>query len=367
MQSTKMNQLTVVFWNREDRRLRMVWRMILALLILAVVVGVLSVVGAALGIGVYVAAGGTLPNISQPDFTSQAQELTYHPLVRVFMVVFQGIGMVLGLLVAGRMADRRKFGDYGFHFNRQWWADLGFGMGLGAVCMAFIFLVELAFGWIKVTDLTSPGNTLPFALGIGLAVVNFILVGVQEELFSRGYLMRNLAEGFNWRGIGPKAALFISYFISSSIFGLLHLGNPNTSIISTLNLVVAGLFLGLGFLLTGELAIPIGLHITWNFFQGNVFGFPVSGGKAGATFIAIQQGGPDWMTGGAFGPEAGVIGLLAIALGCWLTVVWVKRTRGSAKLQESLAIFKPQLGKSTVAVQPAPEVDDMLQPGQIEA
>ncbi len=50
------------------------------------------------------------------------------------------------------------------------------------------------------------------------------------------------------------------------------------------------------------------------------------------------------MTGGAFGPEAGVIGLLAIALGCWLTVVWVKRTRGSVKLQERLAIFKPQPG-----------------------
>lgn len=358
MQSIKKHGLAFIFWNHEEQRLRMLWRMVLALLILAVVVGVLAVVGAALGIGVYVTTGGTLPELSQPDFTLQVQKLTYHPLVRVFMLVFQGIGMVLGLLLAGRLADRRKFGDYGFHVNRQWWADLGFGLGLGAVCMVFIFLVELAFGWIKVTDLTSPGNTLPFALGIGLAVVNFILVGVQEEIFSRGYLMRNLAEGFNWRGIGPRVALLIGYFISSSIFGLLHLGNPNTSIISTVNLVVAGLFLGLGFLLTGELAIPIGLHITWNFFQGNVFGFPVSGGKAGATFIAVEQGGPDWMTGGAFGPEAGVIGLLAIALGCWLTLVWVKRTRGSAKLRESLAIFKPQLGKAAVAAQPAAEAED---------
>lgn len=340
-----------VFWNREDRRLRMVWRMILALAVLAAVVGVLTAAGAALGIGVYAASGGLLPDSSQPDFTLQVQKLTYRPLVRVFMLVFQGIGVVLGLLAAGRLADRRKFSDYGFHLNRQWWADLGFGLGLGAVCMVFIFLVELAFGWIKVTDLTRTGNTLPFALGIGLAVINFILVGVQEELFSRGFLMRNLAEGFNWRGLGPRAALLVGYFLSSSVFGLLHLGNPNASVISTLNLAVAGLFLGLGYLLTGELAIPIGLHITWNFFQGNVFGFPVSGGKAGATFIAIEQGGADWMTGGAFGPEAGVIGLLAIALGCWLTIVWVKRTRGSVKLQESLAIFKPQPG---AVAQPTP-------------
>lgn len=359
MHSMKRNGLTNIFWNREDQRLRMVWRMILVLVVLAAVVGVLTAVGTVLGIGVYAASGGSLPAASQPDFTWQVQKLAYRPVVRVFMMVFQGIGMVLGLLVAGRLVDRRKFSDYGFHFNRQWWADLGFGLGLGAVCMVFIFLVELAFGWVKVTNLTSPGNTLQFALGIGLAVINFILVGVQEELFSRGFLMRNLAEGFNWRGLGPRVALLVGYFLSSSVFGILHLGNPNASVISTLNLVVAGLFLGLGFFLTGEMAIPIGLHITWNFFQGNVFGFPVSGGKAGATFIAIEQGGPDWMTGGAFGPEAGVIGLLAIALGCWLTVVWVKRTRGSVKLQESLAIFKPQLGKSGVAVQPAAETVDL--------
>lgn len=338
-----------IFWNHEEQRLRMFWRLILALVVLAVVVGILTALGSALGIGVYALSGGQIPDAAQPDFAARIQGLTYHPTVRVFVMIFQGIGMVLGLAAVGRLVDRRTFGDFGFHFNRQWWADLGFGLGLGAVCMVFIFLAELAFGWIRVTDVLKPGNSLPFGLGIGLAVVNFILVGVQEEIFSRGYLMRNLAEGFHGHGIGPKLALLIGYFLSSSVFGLLHLGNPNTSAISTINLVVAGLFLGLGFLLTGELAIPIGLHITWNFFQGNVFGFPVSGGKAGATFIAIEQGGPDWMTGGAFGPEAGVMGLLAIALGCWLTIWWVKRRRGSANMLASLAVFKRQLGPGAAA------------------
>lgn len=341
----KKLDLTVIFWNREEQRLRLLWRMIFALIVLALVVGVVTMIGGALGMGAYVAGGGALPAVSEPDFINQIQNLTYQPLVRVFVMIFEGIGIILGLMAVGRLVDRRKFTDYGFHLNRKWWADLGFGLGLGVVCMLFVFLVELVFGWIKITDLLKPGNTLPFVFGIGLALVNFLLVGIQEEVFSRGFLLRNLAESFKWRGISPKLALLIGYFISSSIFGLMHLGNPNTSIISTINLVVAGLFLGLGFVLTGELAIPIGLHITWNFLQGNVFGFPVSGTKAGATFIAIEQGGPDWMTGGAFGPEAGVIGLLAIALGCWLTVVWVKRTRGSVKLMDTLAVFKPALGK----------------------
>ncbi len=90
--------------------------------------------------------------------------------------------------------------------------------------------------------------------------------------------------------------------------------------------------------MTGKLAIPIGLHITWNFFQGNVFGFPVSGTLANVTtFIAIEQGGPDLWTGGASGPEAGLIGIIAMVLGVVLTVVWVYWRYGSVSLHLPLA------------------------------
>ncbi|NJL33875.1 MAG: hypothetical protein HC893_08460 [Chloroflexaceae bacterium] len=83
------------------------------------------------------------------------------------------------------------------------------------------------------------------------------------------------------------------------------------------------MFLGLGYVLTGQLAISIGLHITWNFFQGTVFGFPVSGQDFTRVGVfSIEQGGPPLWTGGAFGPEAGLMGLLTIALGSALTVGW---------------------------------------------
>ena len=116
-------------------------------------------------------------------------------------------------------------------------------------------------------------------------------MGVYEELVFRGYQLRNMAEGLNQPGLSPRAAVLAAWVLSSLLFGVLHALNPNAGVMSTVNIVLAGLMLGAGYLLTGELAVPIGLHVAWNFFQGNVFGFPVSGlTPIGATFISTQQG-----------------------------------------------------------------------------
>jgi hypothetical protein len=82
----------------------------------------------------------------------------------------------------------------------------------------------------------------------------------------------------------------------------------------------------------------MGLHIAWNFFEGNVFGFPVSGVETvGATFLSIEQSGPLLFTGGAFGPEAGVFTNAASVLGFLLILLWVRVRSGRIALQTSLA------------------------------
>jgi membrane protease YdiL (CAAX protease family) len=266
--------------------------------------------------------------------------------------VFNGIGsvivIVLTFFLAGWLLDRRKFVDFGFHFSGRWWADLGFGLFLGAILMVFIFLVELAFGWVTIEGFFQASKSSGFLSGMLAALVGFIAVGIYEEMLSRGYHLRNLAEGLNWKILSPRSALLIGYILSSSIFGLAHAINPNATLVSTLNLVLAGLFLGLGFVLTGELAISIGLHITWNFFQGNIFGFPVSGTNAGTSLITIAQGGSDLVTGGGFGPEAGLIGILAILLGSLLIILYIRQTRGAVRLHTAIAQYqKPAPKKQT--------------------
>jgi len=253
--------------------------------------------------------------------------------------------VVLASIIATLMWDRRDWSDFGFHVGRRWWSDFAFGVALGAFLMSGIFATEWSLGWVTVTAVFhTPYADKPFLLAILSPFLTFVAVGINEELFSRGYLLRNLAEGLNLGVLGPRGALVLAWILTSTIFGLLHLGNPHMTTWSTVNLVVAGFFLGLGYVLTGELAIPIGLHIAWNFFQGNVYGFPVSGTTSFRTLtvLAIRQGGPPLWTGGAFGPEGGLISFVAMGVGTLLLLAWIRHAHGRPALMAELASYRPQ-------------------------
>lgn len=250
---------------------------------------------------------------------------------------------VLSVWLAGRL-DRRSFKDFGFHLDGGWWLDLLFGLLLGAMLMTAVFLTQLVLGWVTVTgSFRSLVPGVPFAPLILLPFAAFLCVGIYEELFSRGYQLRNMAEGLDYPTLGPRGAVLAAWALSSLLFGVLHSLNPNASVQSTVNITLAGLMLGTAYVLTGELATPIGLHIAWNFFQGNVFGFPVSGlNSLGATFISTKQAGPQLWTGGAFGPEGGLLVTFATLAGILFTVLWVRLRRGRASIHTPLAEYPKQ-------------------------
>lgn len=328
--------MKTIFWNSAQGRLRAGWRLLVQGLLFFV--GSL-VLGFVAGVGFIiwrVLQPGGMELLADPVALQQALLDQNHIVFRLVSMALTVVTLVGSVWLAGRFLDRRRFRDFGFHLRAGWWLDLGFGLALGAVLMAGVFLVEWAAGWVTITG-TLQASGQAFLPAILAALAGYIAVGFYEELLSRGYQLQNLAEGLNGRLLGARGGLLLAWFLSSAVFGLLHAGNPNATLVSTLNLIVAGLFLGLGYVLTGELAIPIGLHITWNFFQGCVFGFPVSGGQSGATFIAVSQGGPTLWTGGAFGPEAGLVGLAAILVGSLLIVGWVRMRQGRVGLWQPLA------------------------------
>jgi membrane protease YdiL (CAAX protease family) len=136
--------------------------------------------------------------------------------------------------------------------------------------------------------------------------------GFVEELIFRGVLFRWIEEfGGSW------AALFIT----SALFGLVHMGNDNATWMSGLTIaVVAGTLLGGAYMLTRSLWLPIGIHFGWNVTQGLVWDVPVSGYDVDGLVNARLAGDP-LISGGAFGLEASVIALLVGSVaGAWM--VW---------------------------------------------
>ncbi len=311
-----------LFWIPEEKRLPMVWRLIIQIVfmfLLSLPIGILQYF--------------LMTSSIQPTVGLMIG-------LNILSILVTSLGFLGSIWLTGRLFGRRKFADFGVRFSRNWWTDFGFGALLGACLMALIFLAEYAFGWITITGtFQMDALPIPFWAGIALQLLVYINVGIYEEFFFRGFHLKNLAEGFNaFKRINPQTAIVIALVLTSIVFGVAHASNDNATFVSSFNIVLAGIFLAAGYILTGELAIPIGIHITWNFFQGNVFGFPVSGTNSGPTLVAIQQGGPDIFTGGAFGPEAGLIGIIAMFLGTMLVWWYVKLRYGKALLWENLAV-----------------------------
>jgi uncharacterized protein len=334
-----MQTMISLFWNREEGRLRALWRLLGQLLILLLFTLALQLVTTFFAMG-YLLYRESLPPAELADPLTLQNYIVQSPLLMMVSTVITLIAFMLSIWIAGRILDRRPFSDFGMRLNRDWWIDFAFGLFLGALLVSLVFGIQLSTGWITVSDtLVAHSSALVFPLAVLAYLVTFIAVGIQEELLFRGYQLQNLAEGLSGKLISPGLAILLATFLSSAVFGVVHMTNPNASLVSTVNIIAAGVFLlAVGYILTGELAIPIGVHITWNFFMGNIYGFPVSGiDFSGVTLIAIQQSGPELWTGGAFGPEAGLLGLLAMLLGGLLTALWVRGRYGSLGLKLRLA------------------------------
>lgn len=246
------------------------------------------------------------------------------------------LAYTLSAWIATRYLDNRSFRSLGLHLDAGWFRELGVGFLIAALVMAFIFLVELATGWIRFTGFGwERAWSVPYPLPLLGYLAGMLMVGFYEELVFRGYQITNMVEGFSGEHISPLQAVGAAILLSSSIFGILHSGNPNASVVSTINIMMAGVVLAVPYLLTGRLGLSVGLHAGWNFLQGGIFGFPVSGSPSRSSLLQIRETGPDIFTGGSFGPEAGLMGIVGLILILVLCYLYVLKSRYRIGLSET--------------------------------
>ncbi|RXK50118.1 CPBP family intramembrane glutamic endopeptidase [Halorientalis pallida] len=306
------------FWNRRERRLRLLWRF-------AIGAGLLVFANLVVGSLLIATLGGIGGVVGQSLF---------------FVTV------LIALPTASYLVGRRPLDALGLDVDRQWLRDAGFGLALGVVLPTLLAGVTFLTGWLRVTGTLVRDADAGIAFGALstpvslLAVALFFLgVAVSEELLVRGYLLTNLAESLGgFERIGRRRAILLATLATAALFGLLHATNPNASVISITNITLFGILLGLAYVWTDRLGVAIGLHLAWNTVVGGVYGLPVSGITVGATVLATETTGPALLTGGAFGPEGGLLVLLALVVGTGLTAWWVRRAYGDLTLRESVAV-----------------------------
>jgi len=294
--------LTRLFFSPDEPRLRAGWRLALQSVILLLF-------GACLSIPLL----GILLLVDPQLLTSYPQ---LKPTSLLLSVIPEALAVTASVFLARRFLDKRSIESLGLRLNVQSLLDILAGMGIALLQMGLIYLLMFQLGWITFGGFAWDFDQLSTVLGNTLLFfVIFIFVGWNEELLSRGYHLQTIASGLN---------LFWGVVISSAVFGFFHLPNPGASWVSTAGIFFAGVYLAYAYFRTKQLWLSIGLHIGWNFFEGVVFGFPVSGLDIYA-LTRIQVHGPELWTGGAFGPEAGLIVLPALILGAVLIYLYSMR------------------------------------------
>ncbi len=217
-------------------------------------------------------------------------ELIMENKMMLLMMVCQLIGTLFTVGLFQKFISREDFVSIGLDFV-GFKIDFYKGLLAGTVliCSGFILLTVLNLTLIDLTYFSFYDQIFYFFL--------FTIVSLNEEIAIRGYILHNLSSSFN---------KYVALIVSSLVFMIMHLGNPNIGILPLVNLFLAGIFLGIYTIHKNNLWFPIGAHLTWNYLQGPIFGFEVSGNKINSLFEQ-KPNGHELLTGGNFGFEGSII------------------------------------------------------------
>ena len=226
------------------------------------------------------------------------QEFFYHYFL--YYELFSFVIILFLFIFWVKVIEKNALSSLGF-VKRNWLKYLGWGIMFSLVQMGVIALVYQVsgIGSFVLNELSL--EPLLFILGL---FPFWLLQGGTEEVATRGWLLTRVAARTN---------LPLAIVISSSLFGILHMGNAGVTFLSVLNIILDGVLAGLLFIYTDSIWLVVAQHGTWNYVQGNLLGFQVSGTGADASIFSFTMGsGPDWLTGGTFGAEGSIITTLVL-------------------------------------------------------
>lgn len=303
-----MEEARAWFWNRDEQRLRAGWR-ILAHAVLTS--------GAAFALNY----GG----VFGPGRLQLAR-------IEVGLLVLA----IVTTSFAARFLDRRAFRDLGVDLGlRDWWRDLGFGLVLGLAEAGGLVLVASRLGWVEVQPhFSTTESGIGLILAILVDLVTFICVGAMEELI-RGYQVRNVAEGLAHTRLGWRGALLVGLTVAGLYSMAMHLNQQGPSF--WLYIFCNSAFYCLCYLLTGRIAIAIGLHAAWDFLISTVVSLGGTGMNAAALWVAPLT------ASGEMAANRGLIALVGLGLDLVslpLLLVYVRRRYGSVGLRRDLTAYR---------------------------
>jgi membrane protease YdiL (CAAX protease family) len=223
--------------------------------------------------------------------------------------------LLLGALVAGwamvTFVDRRRPGALGFAAEPAAVRDSVAGLGVGAAMLgATVAVLAVASMARWVAD---EGTVPEYVAALGSSFAFFAIAAAAEEAMFRGYAFQALVQGI---GVWPAT------IASSALFAYAHGGNTNVTPLALANIFLAGVMLAVAYLRTRSLWFATAVHLGWNWTMASLLDFPVSGFVLDVPLYTARETGPDWITGGPFGPEAGLVASVFIVLG----TVWMWRT-----------------------------------------
>ena len=226
------------------------------------------------------------------------QEFFFHYIL--YYELFSFVFILILFIFWVKVIEKNSLSTLGF-VKKNWLKYLGLGILLSLLQMGVIALVYQVggIGTFELNELSL--EPILFILGL---FPFWLLQGGTEEVATRGWLLTRIAARTN---------LPLAIAISSSLFGILHLGNAGVTFLSVLNIILDGVLAGLLFIYTDSIWLVVAQHGTWNYVQGNLLGFQVSGTGADASIFSFTMGdGPVWLTGGAFGAEGSIITTLVL-------------------------------------------------------